>query len=262
MDTTTDADRLLNTSDEEDVGDGVGDHGVEIGGSGGDGVMMEEFANDLAALGLVSTNPAMHQMLTRISKHLSTLSLTTDSLTNQHRSLLAAERKGKVAEAVRGLTNPMSVRALHHNFKILHLVEDLLSVFNPNGVPLAITDVAVASDIISAATTVLVEVSRLLRRENESHQVAHSSHLGWKVVQEIERKELATEQVELAPILPAHEVRAAEKSLMTYTLDMAKTLSFSRGGGSRGGTSRGGGRVAGASRGSSKKGKSSRVKFR
>ena len=221
--------------------------------------MMEEFATSLAALGLATTQPDMHQLLNKLNTHLSTLSLTTDSLASQHRSLLAAERKGKVAEAVRGLTNPMSVRALHHNYKILHLVEDLLSVFSPNGVSLVITDVAVASDIISAASAVLIEISRLLRRENESHKVAQSSHLGWKVVQELDRKELVAEEVESNQILPAHKVRAAEKSLMSFHLDMAKTLSYSRGGGSRGGSSRGGGRGARSRRGSGKKGKSSRV---
>ena len=258
MDTTTD-ETILDKSDDEDVGDGAGD-GVVIAGPGSDGVMMDDLANDLANVNMASTNPAMHQMLTRINKHLSTLSLATDSLTVQQRSLLAAERKGKVAEAVRGLTNPMSVRALHHNYKILHHVEDLLEVFRPNGHNLIITDVAVASDLITAATSVLVEVSKLLRKETESHKVAHTSHLGWKVIQELERKELATEQEGLSPILPDHEVRAAEKSLMSFTIDMEKALSFSKRGGGRGGSSRGGGRATGSRRaGSSKKGKSSRV---
>ena len=229
MSTTDEA--ILDRSDDEDetVGDGDGaGSGVVIASPGSDSVMMDDLAKDLANVNVASSNPAMHQMLTRINKHLISLSLATDSLSVQQRSLLAAERKGKVAEAVRGLTNPMSVRALQHNYKVLHHVEDLLEVFRPKGQDLVITDVAVASDIISAATSVLIEVSKLLRKETESHKVAHTSHLGWKVIQELERKELAAEQVDLSPILPDHEVRAAEKSLMSYTIDMEKALSFSQ----------------------------------
>ena len=259
MSSVPDDDILDRTVDDDETVDGAGS-GVVIADPVGDASMMEDLANDLANVNVASSNPAMHQMLYRINKHLSSLSLATDSLSVQQRSLLAAERKGKVAEAVRGLTNPMSVRALEHNYKVLHHVEDLLEVFRPKGKSLIITDVAVAADIISAATSVLLEISKLLRKETQSHKVAQTSHLGWKVIQELERKELAAEQVDLSPILPDHEVRAAEKSLMSYTIDMEKALSFSQKKGGGWGTSRGGGRTAGSRRaGSSKKSKSSRV---
>ena len=78
----------------------------------------------------------------------------------------------------------------------------------------------------------VMEVSRLLRREMESHKVAQSSHLGWQVLCELDKQELAAEEAESSQILPSLDVRAAEKSLMSFQLDMAKTLSYSRGGGS------------------------------
>ena len=101
-----------------------------------------EFATSLANLDLAATQPAMHQMLQRLSLHLSNLSLAQDNLASQQKILMAAERKVKVEEAVRGLTNHMSVRALRHNYKILHMVEDMSEVFAPNGVSMIPTDLA------------------------------------------------------------------------------------------------------------------------
>ena len=156
-------DDILNRTDGEDGEsvDGAGS-GIVIADPVGDATMMEDLATGLANVNMATSNPAMHSLLFRINKHLSNLSLTTGSLSVQQRILLAAERKGKVAEAVRNLTNPMSVRALEHNYKVLHHVEDLLEVFRPKGNPLVITDVAVAADIMSAATSVLLEISKLL----------------------------------------------------------------------------------------------------
>ena len=69
----------------------------------------------------------------------------------------------------------------------MHLIEVLLEVFAPNGIALVATDLVVVNDILAAASGVPVEVTRLLRREMESHMVAQSSHLGWKVVKELDK---------------------------------------------------------------------------
>ena len=107
----------------------------------------------------------MHHMLMQLSQHFSTLSIAQDLVASQQKTLLAAERKAKVEEAVRGLTNTMSVRSLEHNYKFFHMVEDLLEVFAPNGVSMVATDLAAVSDILAAASFVFFEITRLSRRE-------------------------------------------------------------------------------------------------
>ena len=82
----------------------------------------------------------------------------------------------------------------------------------------------------------------------ELHSVPQTIHLGWKVVGELYKGELAIEEQDQARILPITAIVAAERQYMSYHFYLAKTLSFTkresgRGkrGGSRGG-SRGGGR--------------------
>ena len=55
-------------------------------------------------------------------------------------------------EAVRGLTNTMSVRSLKHNYKFFHMVEDLLDVLAPTGVFMVSTDLDVVSNFLAAAS--------------------------------------------------------------------------------------------------------------
>ena len=93
--------------------------------------------------------------------------------------------------AVKSITNPMLVRSIHHNYRVLRLIEDLLEVFAPSRVPFVATELAAVNDILAAASGVLIEVTRLLKREIESHMAAQSSHLGWKVVRELDKGELA-----------------------------------------------------------------------
>ena len=92
------------------------------------------------------------------------------------------------------------------------------------------------------------KVTRLLKREMELHSVPQTIHLGWKVVGELYKGELAIEEHHQARILQTTAIVAAERQYMSYHFYLAKTLSFTkresgRGkrGGSRGG-SRGGGR--------------------
>ena len=75
-------------------------------------------------------------------------------------------------ETVGKLSNPMSVRAVKLNFRILFMVKDFLSVFKPDGAVLVPTDLDTMQNITTAAVIVLEEIVRLLQRDSEVHLVA------------------------------------------------------------------------------------------
>ena len=58
----------------------------------------------------------------------------------------------------------MSIRSVKLNFKVLHLVQDLLMVFNPDSKPLVPMDLETMADIAAAAVTFMEELVRLLLR--------------------------------------------------------------------------------------------------
>ena len=87
------------------------------------------------------------------------------------------------------------------------------------------------NDLISAATGVLKEVVRLIKCESEMHTVVQKSHIGWKVASVLDEDELAIEEKEDSKILSTKAVIAAEKQFMTFSIDKAKTLQYSKGGG-------------------------------
>ena len=144
-------------------------------------------------------------------QYLSTMTVAQDGLEKQNKFLLEAERKAKVDTAVRLLTNPMSVRVVRHNYRLLFHVEDLLTVFNPGNTPLVSNDLDTINDLISAATGDLKEVVRLIKSESEMHTVFQESHIGWKVASVLDEDELALEEKQESKILSTKAVTAAEK---------------------------------------------------
>ena len=70
------------------------------------------------------------------------------------------------------MSNHISVRAVKLNFR---MVEDILSVFKPEGAALVSTCLETMQNLITAAVIVLEEVVRLLQRDSEVHQVAKDS---------------------------------------------------------------------------------------
>ena len=78
--------------------------------------------------------------------------------------LLTAARKAKVASTLSKLTNPMSQRAATatNNFRILHIIEDILTVLKPNGQVLVPVTLGRAAATIEAQVTLLEEISRIL----------------------------------------------------------------------------------------------------
>ena len=83
----------------------------------------------------------------------------------------------------------MSVRAVKLNYRLLFMVEDLLSVFKPDGLTLVPTNLDVMKDLSAAAVVVLEEIVRLLQRDSEVHQVAKDSHLGWNLLPFLDEEE-------------------------------------------------------------------------
>ena len=100
---------------------------------------MEDPLADLEAsingLGLCPTDP-MVSVMSQFSKKISSLSVAQSSILVQNKLLIASERKSKVDLAVGKLANPISIRSVKTDFRIMHLVQDLLEVFKPNDVPL------------------------------------------------------------------------------------------------------------------------------
>ena len=72
----------------------------------------------------------------------------------------------------------MSVREVKLNFCIHFMVEDILAVFKPEGSALVPTVLVTMGTMVAAASVILEEVTRLLQRNSEVHQVAKGSHQG------------------------------------------------------------------------------------
>ena len=73
----------------------------------------------------------------------------------------------------------MSIRSLKIIYMVLHLVQELLSVFKPDGQPLVLVNLNKMVDVAAAAAAVLImeQISRILLRDNEFHQVSKDSHI-------------------------------------------------------------------------------------
>ena len=66
---------------------------------------IRDIASALDSLGLETTNP-MHAVLTKLTRHLSTMSVAQDSLEKQNKLLQDAERKAKVDTAAKFFKQP------------------------------------------------------------------------------------------------------------------------------------------------------------
>ena len=75
----------------------------------------------------------MIKMFEDMSQELHSLSLEQRATKRENAMLVAASRKAKVADSLSKLSNPMSQRAVTLNFRVLHIIEDIMSVLKPNG---------------------------------------------------------------------------------------------------------------------------------
>ena len=56
------------------------------------------------------------------------MSIQQVNIKKQNSLLMASSRKSQIEEAVGKLNNPMTIRLVKLNYKVFHLVQDLLSV--------------------------------------------------------------------------------------------------------------------------------------
>ena len=92
---------------------------------------LHDFADIGAAVNAIAgdtpdTAP-MINMFKDMSVRLHSLSLEQRATKRENAMLVAASRKAKVAATLSRLTNPMSQRAVTNNFRILHIIEDIMS---------------------------------------------------------------------------------------------------------------------------------------
>ena len=176
----------------------------------------------------------MINMFEDMSARLHSLSLEQRATKRENAMLVAASRKAKVAATLSRLTNPMSQRAVTNNFRILHIIEDIMSVLKPNGQVLVPTNLDRAGATILAQTVLLEEITRILQRDSEVHQIAKDSHVGWSLLPYLDEEETAVEERDSSRLIKSKDIATAEKNYMTYTLDKSKTSTFRSGGAGRG----------------------------
>ena len=119
---------MVNPSDEtQENMDSVADQPTGNGSISGSRIQnasdnIRDLTASLQNIGLDTTDP-MHNVLSKLAKHLGNMSVAQDNLVKQNKFLLAAERKAKVDTAVRLLTNPMSVRLVRYNYHLRFHIE-------------------------------------------------------------------------------------------------------------------------------------------
>ena len=213
---------------------------------------LQDLGDIVAAVNAIAVaDPApMIIMLEEMSARMHTLSMEQKLTKRENAMLLTAARKAKVAATLSKLTNPMSQRAVTNNFRILHIIEDIMTVLKPNGQVLVPVNLDRAAATIQAQVVLLEEISRILQRDSEVHQIAKDSHVGWSLLPYLDEEETAVEEKDSLKLIKSKDIAAAEKSYMTYTLDKSKTSTFSRGGAGKGvSNTRGKGKGKGKGRG-------------
>ena len=184
---------------------------------------------------------------------LRSLSLEQRITKRENAMLVAASRKAKVAESLSKLSNPMSQRAVTLNFRVLHIIEDIMSVLKPNGSVYVPINLGRAGAVILAQTVLLEEITRIIQRDSEVHQIAKDSHIGWSLLPFLDEEETAYEERDSSRKIKSKDIATAEKNYMSYTLDKSKTSNFRSGGAGRGvPNSRGRGKGKGKGKGRGK----------
>ena len=192
----------------------------------------------------------MIQMFEDMSQELRSLSLEQRITKRENALLVAASRKAKVAEALSKLSDPMSQRAFTLIYRVLHIIEDIMSVLKPNGAVYVPTSLVRAGAVILAQTVLLEEVTRIIQRDSEVHQIAKDSHIGWNLLPFLDEEETAYEERDSSRMIKSKDIATAEKAYMSYTLDKTKTSNFRSGCAGRGVSgSRGKGKGKGKGRG-------------
>ena len=248
--------------------DGQGDQGdpapVVVPPGGGlpappPGPPMAEPLDDMGSIGAavnaISNDKApIITVLEGMAARMDRLAMENQLTKQENLQLLTAARKAKLAATLAKLTNPMSIRAVTNNCKLQDMIQDILSTLKSNGQLCVPVSLDRATALIEAQVIVLEEMSRLLQRDNEVHQIAKDSHIGWALLPYLDEEETASEEKDSLKLIKSKDISTAEKAYMSFNLDKNKTSSFNKGSGGRGGASTRGARKGKGGRGG--KGKS------
>ena len=209
-----------------------------------------------AVIAIANDSAPIISVLEGMAAKINTLTMDNRFTKQENQQLVAAARKAKLAALIGKLTNPMSIRAVTLNSKMNDMIQDLLSTLKSNGqlcVPVSFDGTTI---LIEAQVVVLEEMSRLLLRDNEVHQIAKDSHIGWALLPYLDEEETASEEKESLKLIKSKAISDAEKAYMSFHVDKNKTSSYSKGSGGRGGASTRGARKGKGGRGGKGKGKS------
>ena len=148
----------------------------------------------------------MVEMFDAMSHELHYLFLVQMITKRENALLVSASRKARVAEVLSKLTNPMSQRAVTLNYRVLHIIEDIMSVLKPDGVVYVPTSLVQVGAVILAQTVLLEEITRLLQRDCEVHQVAKDSHIGWSLLPFLDKEEMAYEERDSTKMIKSKDI--------------------------------------------------------
>ena len=208
-----------------------------------------------AAVNAITTDSApIITVLEGMVAKIDNLAMENKYTKQENLQLVAAARKAKLSATLAKLTNPMSIRAVTNNCKLHDMIQDILSTLKSNGQLCVPVSIDRATALIQNQVIVLEEMSRLLLRDNEVHQITKDSHIGWALLPYLDEEETATEEKDSLKLIKSKDISTAEKAYMSFNLDKNKTSSFNKGSGGRGGASTRGARKGKGGRGG--KGKS------
>ena len=103
----------------------------------------------------------MKVVMLHLTNKISTMTVDQTNIKKKNKLLMAADRKFQIEAAVVKLANPICICSVTMNYKVLHLVQDLLSVFKPNGQPLVLVYLDVVA-YVAAAAVVVVEAAMVV----------------------------------------------------------------------------------------------------
>ena len=219
---------------------------------------LEDMGDIGAAVADITVNGGqMVSVLETMAAQINTLKVDSRFTKLENKQLVIAARKAKLAALVGKLTNPMSIRAVTLNAKLNDMIQDLLSTIKSNGqlrVPVSFDGTTI---LIEAQVVVLEEMSRLLLRDTEVHQIAKESHIGWALLPFLDEEETAAEEKDSLKLIKSKVISDAEKAFMSFHVDKNKIYTYSKGAGGRGGVSTRGARKGKGGRGGKTKGKTS-----
>ena len=129
-----------------------------------------------AAVNAITTDSApIITVLEGMVAKMDNLAMENKYTKQENRQLVAAARKAKLSALLAKLSNPMSIRAVTNNCKMNDMIQDILATLKSNGQLVVPVSIDRATALIQNQVIVLEEMSRLLLRDNEVHQITKDS---------------------------------------------------------------------------------------